>query len=136
MTRRLYHFWIALFLFSCDSEESTRSDTNLIRNLTSSIWEISFFIIEGTDQSRDFEGVSFVFLQNGQVEAYRETQLLAQGNWSTGIDSGRVEFELSFASNPTFEQLSANWFQEAIISNRIIFRKDQTNSEDILTFEK
>ncbi|WP_111669103.1 hypothetical protein [Algoriphagus litoralis] len=136
MTRRLYHFWIALFLFSCTAEEPTRSDTNLIQNLTSSIWEISFFIVDGTDQSSDFEGVSFVFLESGQVEAFRGTQLLAQGNWSTGINSGRVEFELSFASNPTFEQLSANWFQEAIISNRIIFRKDQTNSEDILTFEK
>lgn len=136
MAKRLYLFWIALIFFSCNPEESTRSDTNLIRNLTSDIWEISFLILDGVDQSSDFEGVSFVFLQNGQVDAFRGTQLLAQGNWGTRIVSGRVEFELSFASNPEFEKLGGDWYQSAIISNRIIFRKDQPNSEDTLTFEK
>ncbi len=137
MTRKLYLVWIALFFFSCTpEEESGRSDTNLIRNLTSAIWEISFFILDGTDQSKDFEGVSFVFLQNGQVEAFRGTQLLASGSWGTRIDSDRVEFELTFASNPEFDKLSGDWYQDAIISNRIIFRKVQPNSSDSLTFEK
>lgn len=137
MARRLYLFyWIALFFFSCTAEESTRTDTNLVRNLTSAIWEISFFIVDGTDQSSDFEGVSFIFLPNDQVEAFRGTQLLAQGKWGTRIKSGRVEFELSFASNTEFAKLSGDWYQDAIISNRIIFRKDQPGTANSLTFEK
>ncbi|WP_160111276.1 hypothetical protein [Algoriphagus boritolerans] len=44
-------------------------------------------------------------------------------------DSGRVEFELSFASNAAFEKPGGDWYQSAIISNRIIFRKDQPNSK-------
>jgi hypothetical protein len=136
MARRLYLIWIAVLFFSCDSEEPTRTDTNLIRNLTSAIWGISFFIVDGADQSSDFDGVSFVFLRNGQVEAYSGTQLLAQGNWETRIESGRVEFDLSFASNAQFDRLSGDWYQVSIISNRIIFRKNQPNSEDSLTFEK
>ncbi len=136
MTRIGYFFWLALIFFSCVKEEPARTDTNLIRNLTSATWKISFFIVDGADQSSDFEGVSFVFLQNGQAEAFRGTQLLAQGTWGTRIDSGRVEFELLFASNPVFDKLTGDYYQDAIISNRIIFRKDQPNSQDSLTFEK
>jgi hypothetical protein len=137
MKRIVYLLWFTLIFFSCTPEEQlTRSDINLIQSLTSSIWEISFFIVDGIDQSSDFEEVSFVYLPNGQVEAFRGTQLLAQGNWGTRVDSGRIAFELSFASNPEFDKLSGDWYQQAIISKRIIFRKDQPNLENSLTFEK
>ncbi|TFV95795.1 hypothetical protein E4S40_06115 [Algoriphagus kandeliae] len=130
-------FWAVLVLFSCTGEESpSRTEENLFQTLTSGQWGISYFEDGGSDRASDFEGINFNFLSNGQVEAFRGTQLLDLGIWSTSIENRRAEIELSFPSNPLFENLNGNWYQILIGYERVSFRKDNEVSEDRLTFEK
>lgn len=137
MQRILILFWFAIIMSACEKEEDqNRTENNLVQNLTSGPWEISFFVLGGIDRVKDFEGVIFSFLSNGQVEAYRGTQLLAQGLWSTRVDSGRIEVQTAFSSNPKFENLNANWYQFSVISNRITLRKIDSVSDDYLIFVK
>lgn len=135
MKRILIFFLFALVISSCvENDERKPNEDNLVKNLTSGLWEISFFTLAGIERGKDFEGNNFSFLPNGQVEAYRGTQLLAQGLWNTNVISGRIEMQTSFSSIPKFENLNANWYQVSIINNRITLRK--INSEDYLIFVK
>ena len=129
MERKLFLIWILLIFWSCTEEEPTRTDENLVRNLAAGPMTIDFFEVGGIDRAGDFEGVYFVFLPNGQLEAYRGTQLLDQGAWNTKVDSGRIELELSFSK---FEVLTGEWYQVFIWSNQVKLRKDQDDSELIL----
>lgn len=122
---------------SCVKEEDQdRTEDNLVQSLTSGTWEISFLALNGIDRGKEFEGINFSFLPNGQVEAFRGTQLLGQGIWSTRVDSGIIEIQISFYSNPKFENLNAIWSQYSVSFNRITLRKIESGPEDFLVFVK
>ncbi len=127
-----------LALFSCMEEETPdplRTDNTLFDSLTSSRWAITLFEDEGQDETTLFDGLSFTFLTNGQVEVYRDTQLLDVGIWETDFDDGRAELELEF-TNPLFEDLSEDWYQIRLTQGRIDFREDSGGSEDRLNFTR
>lgn len=137
MKRILILYWFALFMSSCVKEaDQDRTEDNLVQSLTSGTWEISFLALNGIDRGKEFVGINFLFLPNGQVEAFRGTQLLGQGLWSTRVDSGIIEIQISFSSNPKFENLNAIWSQYSVSFNRITLRKIESGPEDFLVFVK
>ena len=128
---------IAYFFCSCSSEENpSRTDENLVQNLSTGVWEISLFEVEGINRSAEFEGIGFSFFPNGQVEALRGTQLLGQGAWSSGSNSGRVEVRLAFPDTPLFSMLNADWYQVFIQNDRIQLRNSRPESDDFLILVK
>jgi ABC-type dipeptide/oligopeptide/nickel transport system permease subunit len=128
---------IAAIFYSCSSEETpSRTDENLVQNLSVGQWRISSFLLNGVNQAAEFDGNSFVFYQSGQMEVFRGTQLLGQGNWSSSVVGGRIKLQLSFPPDSRFALLNGEWFQVHIVLNRIKIVKSEQNSTKELLLEK
>lgn len=131
MKTSLFLLIFSVLFFSCEEEKPDRTDENLAMNLSTGIWEISFFDRNGTIQTEEFQGISFVFYPNGKSEAYRTTQLLDQGSWRTYVDSGRIKLELTFS---VLKDLNGEWNQDFIRESQIKVKRETMNT--ILVFEK
>ncbi|GMQ34101.1 hypothetical protein Ataiwa_23730 [Algoriphagus taiwanensis] len=128
---------LACFSCSCSSEENpSRTDENLVQNLSTGQWAISSFVENGLERGGDFAGVDFSFFPNGQIEAYRGTQLLGQGSWSSGNAVRRIEVRISFPSGSPFVDLNADWYQVFIRLNRIQLRNTRIDSDDFLILQR
>lgn len=124
-------------LCSCTEEnQPTRTNENLSQLLISGSWKVILFEDNGIDRTDDFEGINLLFSTSGRVEAFRDTQSLDEGSWQAKVEEGRVEFELSFSTNPLFKDLSDEWYQILIINDRVTFREDDPQSEDQLILQK
>lgn len=130
MRHYLFFFVISFLTYSCQEEKPDRTVENLSQNLSSGVWEISFFDRNGIIQTEEFQGISFVFYPSGKSEAYRGTQLLDQGSWRTYVDSGKINLELSFSF---LKDLNGAWNQDFIRDNQIMVKRDSPSS--ILVFE-
>ncbi|OYX17661.1 MAG: hypothetical protein B7Z16_09850 [Algoriphagus sp. 32-45-6] len=128
MRRLLLLIGIAFLVFSCAEEEPVRTDENLIQNLSFGQWRISSFLLNGVNQTSDFDGKNFVFYPSGQSEVFRGTQLLGQGTWSTTV--------LTFSPDSEFEILNGEWFQIHIVLNQIKIVKSEQDSTKELLLEK
>ena len=128
--------WIVLFLFSCSEEEPVRTDDNLVQNLSVGQWRISSLLINGVNQTSEFEGSNFVFYPSGQSEIFRGTQLLSQGTWSTTVAGDRIQLQLSFPQDDPFAVLNGAWFQTHIVLNRIKITKESQGSLKELILQK
>ncbi|MGM0943881.1 MAG: hypothetical protein ACQEW9_01780 [Bacteroidota bacterium] len=134
--KKVFIFWIALIFCSCEREESSmRTDQNLSQTLIARPWLLSVFEVNSINRTGDFEGVNFNFLPTGQVEVYRGSQLLNEGAWTTGVEGGRVVFELSFVGNPAYEGFNRKWYQTFLGFDRITFRVDEDVLEDRLVLQ-
>lgn len=112
-----------------------RTDQNLSQTLIARPWLLSVFEVNSINRTGDFEGVNFNFLPTGQVEVYRGSQLLNEGTWTTGVEGGRVVFELSFVGNPAYEGFNRKWYQTFLGFDRITFRVDEDVLEDRLVLQ-
>jgi len=131
--KKLLLLLVTLPFFSCiEDTDVARTDGNLFEALVSSQWRVNFFENEGLDKTSDFSGISFNFLSSNQVEAYRGSQLLEAGSWSTSVDDGRVEFEILFSGNSILNKLSNNWYQTLLVDKRLWLREDDDDSKDLL----
>lgn len=134
--KKVFIFWMALVFCSCEKEESfSRTDQNLSQTLIARPWLLSVFEVNSINRTGDFEGVNFNFLPTGKVEAYRGSQLLNEGTWTTGVEGGRVVFELSFNGNPAYEGFNRKWYQTFLGFNRITFRVEDGLLEDRLILQ-
>jgi len=134
---RLFTLFFCLILISCTEDgQSPRSDETLFDTLTAGQWQVTFFELNGQNQANLFEGINFNFIPNGQVEAYRGTQLLDEGIWSTRRVNRRAEFELSFSDNPLFETLNGEWYKIVLGFGRVTFREISDESENRITLEQ
>lgn len=135
MKNLLFLCFVVIFC-SCEKEESpTRTDQNLSQSLIDRSWLISVFEVEGINRTGDFEGVNFNFLPSGQVEVFRGSQLLNEGNWSTSVEEGRVVLEFSFAADSNYEGFNRKWYQTLLGFGRITFRVDDGLLEDRLILQ-
>lgn len=134
--KKVFIFWIALIFCSCEGEESSmRTDQNLSQTLIARPWLLSIFEVNSINRTGDFEGVNFNFLPTGKVEVYRGSQLLNEGTWTTGVEGGRVVFELSFVGNLAYEGFNRKWYQTFLGFDRITFRVDEDVLEDRLVLQ-
>jgi len=124
-------FFLGVLFFSCQEEPPSRTVENLARSLSTGVWEVSFFDKNGSIQTEEFKGISFVFYPSGMTEAYRGTQLLDQGNWRAYLDSEKIKLELTF---PLLKDLNGEWNQDFIRESQITVRRENINS--LLVFEK
>lgn len=124
-------FFLGALFSSCQEENPSRTVENLAQSLSTGVWEVSFFDKNGSIQTEEFQGVSFVFYPSGMAEAYRGTQLLDKGNWRAYVDSGKIKLELTF---PFMKDLNGEWNQDFIRESQITLRRETQNS--LLVFEK
>lgn len=115
-----FSIWTVLFLFPCTEEEPVRTDENLVQNLYVGQWRISSLLINGVNQTSEFEGSSFVFYPSGQFEIFRGKKLLGQGIWSTTAQGIGIQPLLSFPQDDLFAVLHREGFQVHIMLNPLL----------------
>lgn len=131
MLRSYFVLLTVMLLFSCKEEESGRTDENLAQHLSTGVWEISYFEVNGAIRTEEFQGIDFIFYPDGKAETYRETQLLQQGTWQTYVQSEKIKLELSF---PQLQLLNGIWEQDFIRESQVKVKKESTKT--LLILEK
>ena len=140
-----------LFLFglvilsSCSSDDDNSTDndtqTQVENNVESGTWRITKFIDSGDDETNHYNGYNFTFNSSGVLNASNGTNSY-NGTWSitdsSSSSSDDLDFNISFASPPDFEELSDDWDFISQTSTKIelIDVSGGNGGTDYLTFEK
>lgn len=148
--RFLYRVVLVLSLsliVSCStSEDDSTNNTVEIQQLESTAetgtWRVTNLVDSGRDETSDFNGYVFSFLENGTVTATNGTTIY-DGTWSVtrdDDDDNDVEFNIFFPvpDSNDFDDLNDDWdivsYSDTIIN--LIDISGGNGDTDMLTFEK
>lgn len=128
-------FCSILFL-ACNQDDDADATSVDPQSVSSFLMEDNGFIIrllidDGDDETADFSSYVFNFNADGSVVASDDNNMIT-GSYSVIRDDGRVELEMSFTTNPNFDELNDEWYFISIDQNVIRFDDDG----DILEFQK
>lgn len=141
--------YVLVFTFSScsnDDDDSSNSNTdqaNIENTVQSGTWRITKFMDSGDDETNHFSGYTFTFSANNTLVAVNGNTT-NNGSWSItdsnssddGIDD--LDFNISFASPPDFEELTEDWVFISSTDTKIelIHISGGNGGTDYLTFEK
>lgn len=117
-----------------------RNVKKIENHLTQGTWKVTGFLHDGTNQTVNYTGETFVFYANGVVQA-SGTQTV-NGAWNVKkeskgdddlFDDRHLEFNLSFAG--AHSSLSRSWEVEQYSDHKLVLKEDDDH-EDMLIFEK
>ena len=134
-------------IVSCSTNEDDSTNTTVeIVQLESTAetgtWRVTNLVDSGQDETSDFNGFVFSFLENGTVTATNGTTIY-DGTWSVASDDdddNDVDFNIFFPvpDSNDFDDLNDDWdivsYSDTIIN--LIDIDDETGDTDLLTFEK
>ena len=134
-------------IVSCSTNEDDSTNTTVeIEQLESTAetgtWRVTNLVDSGQDETSDFNGFVFSFLENGTVTATNGTTIY-DGTWSVASDDdddNDVDFNIFFPvpDSNDFDDLNDDWdivsYSDTIIN--LIDIDDETGDTDLLTFEK
>lgn len=147
MKRILLFLLAALSMAAChDDSPSTNTQATNIENIAKQgPWQIIRFEDSGTDHTSNFNGYAFEFNSDNKLKA-SSISASHTGTWSiTDDDSGDdnadyddIDFNITFTTPATFEELSEDWEIISITSTKIELRhiSGGNGGTDFLTFEK
>ncbi len=141
-----------LFFVGCSSDETIADDNTVVINqiedrIKSGTWRITSYIDSGDNETGDYTGYDFTFNENGTLVASNGSTII-NGTWSVTDDSNSsdddssddndIDFNISFASPPDFEELSDDWDITSTSNSKInlIDISGGNGGTDILVFEK
>lgn len=134
---------------SSDDDGNNANDNEMqiqeIQNLAESgTWVITYFFDTDSEETSDFSGYDFTFGNDGVLTATNGSNTIT-GSWSVTDDSSSsssddddIDFNISFASPPDFEELSDDWDIISTSSTKIelIDISGGNGGTDYLTFQK
>ncbi len=97
-------FTIALLLFvslaSCKKTLEEKARDIVLDAMTSGIWEITKFTVDGTNITNDFAGYSFQYHKNETVDAIKNGSIQTTGSWSGDAANMRISANFTNVSEP------------------------------------
>ncbi len=103
--RIFFSFFLLLLLGAGCSKHS--SPGKVKRLISKGQWEISSIFINSQDITPEFEGVEFIFRDNGNIDITGSTGIT--GRWSTSAESNPTRLELVVTPIYPFYELNADW---------------------------
>lgn len=131
-------------MLNCSSDDTTIGTEALmqeaIENAQTGTWKITSYIDSGKNETNDYVGYTFTFNENGSLTASNGTNTI-NGTWSVTKDSSDdndLDFNISFASPPNFEELSDDWdiVSTSLSKIDLIDVSGGSGETDTLVFEK
>lgn len=142
---------LSLFLIAaCDDDDSNNSNTKVTQVTNTAVngeWQVTYFFDTDSDETDNFTGYVFDF-GSGDILTATKGSTTISGSWSvTDDDSGDdnsngdyddIDFNISFASPPDFEELTEDWEIISLTATKIELRhvSGGGGGTDLLTFEK
>ena len=137
-----------LIAYSCSSEDTVINDNSTeIKQITdmanSGTWRITNYIDSGQNETNDYTGYNFTFVNGGTLTASNGINTI-NGTWSvtdqnsSDDDSNDIDFIIFFSTPPNFEELSDDWDIVSTTATKIdlIDISGGNGGTDTLTFEK
>ena len=137
-----------LIAYSCSSEDTVIKDNSSeIKQITdladSGTWRITNYIDSGKNETNDYTGYNFTFVNGGTLTASNGVNTI-NGTWSvtdqnsSDDDSDDIDFIIFFSAPPNFEDLSDDWDIVSTSNSKIelIDISGGNGGTDLLTFEK
>lgn len=108
--------------------------------MASGTWIITFYFDNNQEETNDYRTFSFIFNPQGSLNASDGIDS-NNGTWSVTPDSsgdGEIDFNISFASPPDFEELSDDWDVTSYSNDKLELRdiSGGNGNTDLLTFER
>ena len=114
--KKVFSFLVLLSVlycgFACSSDETGLSNSgNLSQQITNTVnsgtWKVTGFINNGSDETKLFDGYTFVFSENNILAASNGTEEL-MGSWSALKNSfdDEIDFEIVFSGPEHFVDLA------------------------------
>jgi hypothetical protein len=142
---------LSLILTGCSSDTAATIDNSVkIKQIMdvakSGTWHITSFINSSNDETTNFSGYNFTFNSDGTLTATNGSNSI-NGIWSITEDDDSsddssndndIDFNISFATPPNFEELSEDW--DIVSSNNskidLLHVSGGNGGTDTLTFTK
>lgn len=138
----------ALFLtvgVSCKKSKLKKEVKKTEEYVKSGTWRITFFEEDGTNETSNFNGYNFTFVDGGTLKASNGTNNY-QGTWSVALDDSNddsssdddIDFNINFNLTNDFEDLNDDWDLESSSENEIKLKdvSGGNGGTDYLTFTK
>jgi len=150
MKNRMFVLLALFFIAACDEDDNNKSNGKVSEAKTTAItgqWEVTYFFDTDSDETDNFTGYVFEFGSDDKVRATKGSNTVS-GSWSvTSDDSGDdnsngdfedVDFNISFATPPDFEELSEDWEIISLTSTKIELRhvSGGNGGTDFLTLKR
>ena len=139
---------LLLIMLSCSSEDTAMVDNSteieqIKINAYSGSWSITSYIDSGKNETNDYTGYNFTFVDGGTLTASNGVNTI-NGTWSvtdqnsSDDDSDDIDFIIFFSAPPNFEDLSDDWDIVSSTATKIelIDVSGGNGGTDTLTFEK
>ena len=126
----------ALVLAGCTKKDS--SDVSSVADaVTSGTWRVTHFSERTNNETSDFAGYTFTFLNNGKVQASKNG-VVKEGNWSESTSSQRLVIDLGAKTdaNKPLGELTDDWVITPKTATKINLTDDNAASNELLEFTK
>lgn len=99
MMRKLALLVVVVSLSACDSDESGDVSSALefdeFAERVAGDWEVISYTDGGEDEKNSFRGIKFRFTESGEVDIYRNGEIILNGSW--WLEDRNTELNISFA---------------------------------------
>lgn len=126
---------ILLSFSACENDTSeSLPDAPSAGDLTSTdSWVVSYFFDKDEDETSDFSGYTFYFLENNRFEARFGNQVTA-GTWQVNQSSRKVIINIAGAS--PLDELTDDWLIDTWNDTLLELRDDNDEHDEFLHFQR
>ncbi|MGF1636224.1 MAG: hypothetical protein ACFCUU_04060 [Cyclobacteriaceae bacterium] len=136
-----------LIFFACNStDDEMRIDDQRAREnpfisesqtdgqqVANQFWRVALFVDDGFDFTRNFENVSFRFVDSGVLEAHAYEKVIS-GSWKIERDSPLDELYITFSNSSILVELNDDWYIRERGENILVLEYQDDSYKNQLIF--
>lgn len=131
-------FTVAVILFalvSCKKDSNAPGSINDTAGLIANNWKVSSFINQDLDETKNLEGYTFLFDDNGGLIITKGAEKFV-GTWSL-VESSNFKFEIqvSVSGNRFMDDIDDNWFITRITGSEMQLQVDGNSKKELFFYK-